>query len=245
MLDRRQDVLGGRRIRCGCGGPDALRFLVKFADGGKSDSLATRMRQNRFAHFNSLVEPLSRPLRILDVGGTQVFWERMGFLGQTDVEIVLLNVGAVLADQPNVTSVAGDARCMPEYADGEFDVVFSNSVIEHVGNFEEQRQMAEEVKRVGKRYFVQTPNRNFPIEPHFLFPYFQFLPLWAQVFLLKHFDMGWTKKIEDKEKAAEMAKSITLLTRREFTSLFPDAEMRKEKFLGMTKSFTACGGWDR
>ena len=221
-----------------------MRFLTQHADVRKRDSLATRLRRNRFALFNSLTAPLARPLRILDVGGTQVFWERMEFLGQPDVEIVILNVSKLEVSRPNVRSMIGDARAMPQFEDKEFDIVFSNSVIEHVGDYEQQRQMADEVRRVGKRYFVQTPNRFFPIEPHFLFPFFQFLPLPMRVFLLTHFNLGWYKRITDKEKAVEVATEITLLSSRKFRSLFPDAKMHKEKFFGLTKSFTVCGGWD-
>lgn len=221
-----------------------MRFLTQHADNRERDSLATRLRQKRFELFNSLIMPLPRPLRILDLGGTQVFWERMGFLEQADVEIVLLNVSMMKVSRPNVRSVIGDARAMPQFEDKEFDVVFSNSVIEHVGDYGQQRQMADEVRRVGKRYFVQTPNRFFPIEPHFLFPFFQFLPLPMKVFLITHFNLGWYKKTTDKEKAVEAASEITLLSCRKFRSLFPDAKMYKEKFFGLTKSFTVCGGWD-
>jgi 2-polyprenyl-3-methyl-5-hydroxy-6-metoxy-1,4-benzoquinol methylase len=73
---------------------------------------------------------------------------------------------------------------MPQFQNDEFDIVFSNSVIEHVGSYEEQNLMASEVRRVGKRYFIQTPNLFFPIEPHFLFPFFQFLPLDYRVTLI-------------------------------------------------------------
>lgn len=221
-----------------------MKFLVKHADVRERDSLATRLRQKRFELFNSLITPLPRPLRILDVGGTQLFWERMGFLGQADVEIVLLNVSLMKVSRPNVRSVIGDARAMPEFEDKEFDIVFSNSVIEHVGDYGQQRQMADEVRRVGKRYFVQTPNRFFPMEPHFLFPFFQFLPLPMRVFLIRHFNLGWYKRITERDKAVAAATEITLLSGRKFRNLFPDAKMHKEKFCGLTKSFIVCGGWD-
>ena len=221
-----------------------MRFLVKHADGRDSDPLASRLRQKRFALFNSLIKPLFRLLRILDVGGTQVFWERVGFLEQPDVEIVLLNVSLIKVTHPNVRSVIGDARTMPQFEDKEFDIVFSNSVIEHVGDYEQQRQMADEVRRVGKRYFVQTPNRFFPIEPHFLFPFFQFLPLPIKVFLITHFNLGWHKRTTDKDKASELATEITLLSDSKSSNLFLDATMHKEKFFGLTKSFIVCGGWD-
>lgn len=90
--------------------------------------------------------------------------------------------------------MAGDARDLTAFGDKEFDIVFSHSVIEHVGGFEDQRRMANEIKRVGKRYFLQTQNRFFTMETHFLVPMFQFFPVWLKVLLISHFDLGWFKE---------------------------------------------------
>src|SRR5690625_7584560 len=62
------------------------------------------------------------------------------------------------------------------YKKNECDVVYSNSLIEHVGNRKNQLLFADEVQRVGKSYWVQTPNKYCTVEPHFLFPFFQFMP---------------------------------------------------------------------
>jgi hypothetical protein len=144
---------------------------------------------------------------------------------------------------PPFSSVAGDARAMPEFADAEFDVVFSNSVIEHVGGLEDQRRMAEEIQRVGRRFFVQTPNRRFPIEPHTVFPLFQFLPLAARVSLVRRFQLGWIPRTPDARAARGRICSIRLLTRAEFGELFPGATIHRERVCGLTKSFVACGGF--
>jgi hypothetical protein len=167
----------------------------------------------------------------------------MGGFTEENAHIVLLNLSELRINHNNFTSVAGDARDMRVFKDKEFDVAFSNSVIEHVGNLEQQEQMAEEVQRICKRYFIQTPNRYFPIEPHFLFPFFQFLPLSWKVFLIRHFDLGWTPKIADREKAEELFLPIRLLTKKELKRLFPGGKIFKEKFLGLTKSFVVYGGW--
>jgi hypothetical protein len=57
---------------------------------------------------------------------------------------------------------------------------FSNSVIEYVGDFPDQQRMADEVRRVGDRYRVQSMSKHFPIEPRFVFPFYQHLPLWLR-----------------------------------------------------------------
>jgi ubiquinone/menaquinone biosynthesis C-methylase UbiE len=201
-----------------------------------------QFRRRRFAFFQSLLSRLERPVRILDVGGTETYWKMMALNAVDQVFITLLNLSQNEVSLPNVTSIAGDARAILA-KDASFDVVFSNSVIEHVGTYQDQIQMAKEVRRVGKRYFVQTPNKYFPLEPHFLFPLFQFLPINLRTLLLQNFRLGWFSKTPDKAEAREIVESIRLLGKREFLSLFPNAEVYEEKILGMTKSFVGYGGW--
>jgi hypothetical protein len=220
-----------------------MAVVAALADNRNPQSLASRLRQKRFSVFLRLVSSLSHPIRILDVGGTQQFWEGMGFGEQEGVTVTLLNVYDQTTSLPNFSSVRGDARAMI-FEDGTFDIVFSNSVIEHVGELDDQRKMAKEVQRVGKRYFIQTPNKYFPIEPHFLFPFFQFLPTTTKIWLLRHFDLGWHVKTEDFAKAREQVEGVKLLSKREFGEMFPKAIILAEKFCGLTKSFTACYGWE-
>jgi hypothetical protein len=220
----------------------AKLLFKKIADMREADSLITQLRRRRFVLFRSLLDRLPRPVRLLDVGGTQFFWEMMGFRGGDGLEITMLNLMPSWT-RPGFRSLVGDARDMRQFADQEFDIVFSNSVIEHVGEPEAQRRMASEIKRVGKRYFVQTPNRNFPLEPHFFFPGFQYLPLPARIWLLQHFDLGWYKKIPDYDAARQEVETIRLLSRREVTRLFPEATLHEERFVGLTVSFVVYAGW--
>jgi ubiquinone/menaquinone biosynthesis C-methylase UbiE len=220
-----------------------MNLLQKLADNENKSSLANRLRKNRFSFFLSLLEQLPKPIKILDVGGTSNFWDQMNFF-DPDIQIHLLNTTPAICTKSQHISVVGDARDMCQYADYEFDVVFSNSVIEHVGEFVDQQKMANEIRRVGKRYFLQTPNYYFPIEPHFLVPCFQFMPTSLQILLARNFNLGWSKKAETKESAYQLVKSVELLTEKELRTLFPSAKIYREKFLGLTKSLIAYDGWE-
>lgn len=209
------------------------------------EKFAKVLRRDRFVLFKSFMLTLPRPVNVLDVGGRQKFWEDMNFTDEADINLTILNVEKVEVTKPNFRSIVGDTRKIPDLKSQEFDVVFSNSVIEHVGDYQQQSQMVEEIKRLGKRYFIQTPNYFFPIEPHFLFPCFQFFPLYLKVFILLNFGAGWYKKVENKQEAVEVANSINLLTEQKVRSLFPEATIYQEKLFGLTKSFIAYSGWNK
>ena len=214
-------------------------MVPKYADNRDPNSLASRLRNKRNKRFLDAVLPLPRPLNILDVGGRQAVWESLGFTDDPDIRITLINVEHSEATYSNVTSMLGDARDMRQFRDGEFDVVYSNSVIEHVGGIEDMRRMADEIRRVGKRYFLQTPYLYFPVEAHFVFPLFQFLPISWRVFLVRRFNLGWVGRVPNREQAEREVRGIILLSKTQLRSLFPDAEIAEEKFYGLTKSLLA------
>jgi Methyltransferase domain len=220
-----------------------VSLLRKIANHENADSLAAKLRKRRFAFFTALLEQTPRPIKLLDVGGTEGFWRSLHF--QTDdVQITLVNLEKQNTSLKNISSVVGDAKQMRDFPNQSFDVAFSNSVIEHLCDFNGQRKMADEVRRIGRRYFVQTPNRNFPMEPHFLFPFFQFFPLSARIWIASHYRVGWYCRPNDPAAAKREVEAIRLLNRREFQSLFPEAKFYQERFFGIIKSFTAYHGWD-
>lgn len=217
-------------------------FFEKIANNSNPTSLAARLRRKRFGLFLSLLSEVERPLKILDVGGTVKFWEVMAFDDFEDIEITVLNIGECNPSTSRIKCVQGNALAL-KFPDRSFDIIFSNSVIEHVGDLDARRQMAKEIRRVAKRYFVQTPNKNFFLEPHFHFPYFQFLPVRLRVWLLMHFNLGWYTKEPDESKARKEVEEVCLLTQKEFQALFPDGTLYKERILGLKKSFIICSGW--
>lgn len=212
-----------------------------FADNTNRKSVAFQLRQKRFQLFVDMLDKFSTTVNILDIGGTQAYWEilKIDPLISCKLRVTLLNLYQQEIRMDGFNSVIGDARSMPEFRDKQFDIVFSNSTIEHVGNFEDQKNMAEEVVRVGKRYYIQTPNRYFPIEPHFVFPFFQFLPVNVRVWLVQNFKLGWFPKMLDRNKAFTEVNAIRLLTKSEVQALFSEANIFEEKYFGLTKSYIA------
>ena len=208
------------------------RLLRRLADPADPTSASAGFRRRRFQAF---VDRLAvRPGdRILDVGGDEALWLETPYRnGVTVTNIAPAPAGAHL---PYVQADACDLAAA--FDTSSFDVVFSNSVVEHVGDFERQRRFAAEVRRVGRRYWVQTPYLHFPIEAHMLFPFFQYLPRSGQRWLgarwkYSHFARGG-QDVEDE------LRRLRLLDRRELRQLFPDGELFSERVLGLTKSLVA------
>lgn len=203
-------------------------------------SLNQRFRAKRFAFFKTLLKATHKDnsIRILDIGGTQSYWERMNFTEHDNVFITLLNLDVAPVNYANFTSVKGDACELKDFEDKHFDIVFSNSVIEHLFTWENQQKMAAEVRRVARSYYIQTPNYYFPIEPHWLFPFFHFLPVGPRVWLTQRFNMGHHPKSGNREAALVRVKEVQLLTPKKMQALFPEAKVYREIFMGLTKSIT-------
>lgn len=215
------------------------KLLKSLANSTSPNSLAAMLRRKRFKLFLDLISRIDHtPITILDIGGWQAFWEVVGF-SETPHKIILLNTHAIEVRHKNFISVIGDARKLESFEDNSIDVVFSNSVIEHLGTYQDQQQMANEVRRVGKKYFIQTPSYYFPIETHFLFPFYHWLPMALKVFFIRMFSLGFISRAQSKEHAFHILKEFRLLKKTDMKALFPDAFIRLEKILGFTKSYIA------
>jgi len=121
--------------------------------------------------------------------------------------------------------------------------VFSNSVIEHLFTFENQRRMASEIRRVGRAFWVQTPNFWFPMEPHFHVPGWQWMPLDLRVRLLRRWACGLPGPCPDPVRARELVQEIRLSSKRELREIFPGATLIAKRFCGLVKSWTAARGF--
>lgn len=171
---------------------------------------------------------------VLDVGGDAYNWN----LVSVKPRLTILNIFPAPEKLPeHITWVVGDG-CNMGFDDGEFDVAFSNSVIEHLGSAENQAKFAAEVQRVGCSYFVQTPNRRFPIEPHLIAPFVHYLPRQWQRPLYPYTGWGLLSKPSAAQMDAQFAE-LRLLNESELAAFFPNAQIKRERVAGLVKSLIA------
>jgi hypothetical protein len=181
-----------------------------------------KFRNQKTSVFLNVVNGVSRLGSLLDVGGGPGINGEFLSLYEKFSEVVVVNVQrqnlAPLTSVP-IRELVADGRRLP-FASGRFDWVFSNAVIEHVGPYEDQVRFANEVRRVAaKGYFVACPNKYFPIEPHTLLPFYQFLPKSVQRKVASH-SPGYLDRYEE----------INLLTAAQLQRLFPEADVRSLGF---------------
>ena len=214
-------------------------------------SVGSRLRLRRMAHLMPLIESVFRQkgsVKILDVGGTSTYWGILSqdYLASRRVEITLLNLPGELhnSSSPPFSVVEGDACDVADFADNSFDLVHSNSVLEHVGDWVRMKAFAHEVKRLAPRYFVQTPNYWFPIEPHFMCPFFHWLPEPVRVRLLLRTGLGHYPRAESVDVAVSAVQGARLLNRSMLASLFPDATIVTERVALLAKSLMAVRSLD-
>ncbi len=201
-------------------------------------------RVKRFELFRSLIEKVvarKGSAHILDLGGTHDYWMSVEPLWRDfNLTFTLVNLGAEPTGDSRFTPLAGNACAMPEFADNSFDIVHSNSVIEHVGRWKEMKQMASEIARLAPCYYVQTPAFGFPIEPHFKTPLFHWMPMPWRIWLTRTVPLGSYPRAETLDDAMRFVEDAILIDAPRFRSLFPaPARIEKERVLGITKSFIA------
>lgn len=178
--------------------------------------------------------------RIIDIGGTEVYWHiASDHVDNPRIDIDLVNLKVLPTTRPNFRSVEADACDLREFGDMSYDIVHSNSLIEHVGNWEAMSRLAQNIRRLAPTYFVQTPYFWFPIEPHFRVPLFHWMPESLRYRMILRRDMGFMAKATSVADAVRSVQSAALLDLVQFSTLFPDAQILRERVLGLTKSLMA------
>jgi 2-polyprenyl-3-methyl-5-hydroxy-6-metoxy-1,4-benzoquinol methylase len=212
------------------GGRGAISFPIVKLHAFYSRALRP-FRENRMRFFCELFR-ITKETQVLDLGGGAFNWTMV-----TEIpKLTILDVYDHANKAEWATYVVGDG-CRTQFASGSFDIVFSNSVIEHVGGMERQRAFAAECMRCGRAFFVQTPNKWFPLDTHTLAPFIHWLP--QRIFRkLLRFTPRFLFFKPDPGDLADFS-NMHLLTKREMQELFPGAEIIEERILGMTKSLVA------
>lgn len=214
--------------------------------------ISAEARKKRSRLFKTYFE-VDENTRILDLGsenGANIFNVLQGTnfapdnVYIADIDPVVEEGAKLFGFQPVLIDESGKIP----FEDKFFDIVYSSSVIEHVtinksdiwkikngrhfkkSAFERQKKFAGEIRRLGERYFVQTPNRNFFIESHSWLPFIGYAPREILVPALKISNKFWVKKT---------VPDFNLLNAREMKILFPEAEIVFEKKFGFVKSIMA------
>ena len=219
-------------------------MTVQTAEADGYERAATsKFRLARFGLFLDVINSIpvtDRPLRILDVGGVESYWQDKRSLISRPTEITLANLDDRTATRPGFVSLRANACNMREFADSSFDVVHSNSVIEHVGQWQNMMAMANEIRRIAPNYFVQTPYFWFPIEPHARTPFLHWLPesLKFRIVMARKCGPYWSRAATV-DQAMRTIQSAVLLDKSMFSALFPDANIVPERIWGVTKSLMA------
>ncbi len=200
------------------------------------DRVFIYFRRRRMKRFFFLFCHFSK-LRVLDIGGTSQTWTSES-KGCEQFSVTLINLrSSQPVEENHFALIQGDATALP-FADKSFDLAFSNSVIEHVGTWDQQQAFAREARRVACKLWIQTPACSFPLEAHLLAPYIQYLPK-----KLQHRIVRWTPRgLLQPDVVHEIVDEVRLLTYGEVKYLFPDCLILKERVLGFTKSYIAVRG---
>jgi hypothetical protein len=213
-------------------GLHSLRWHLVDRPGSPADRRRTRRAGWLARQFPDLAD-----MSVIDLGGRVSSWAAAAVRPK---HVHIVNLERETGEVPDWAEVDhGDACDLPAaIRDRRYDLVFSNSVIEHVGGHERRMRLAEAVHTLAGSHWVQTPYRYFPIEPHWVAPGMQFLPLAVRTSLALRWPLGHTPPA-DRADALESVLWVELLDRTQMRYYFPDSTLRVERFAGLVKSLIA------
>ncbi len=203
-------------------------------------------RTRKLKTFNEIFCPTEQ-MKILDIGaeinpngnrGLQLIDSYLWKRNISAVNISPQYVANIKKQYPQINAVVADACELP-WPNKHFDIVYSNAVIEHIGNFERQKRMINEIMRVGKRWFLATPNRWYPFEFHLRLPFVTWLPGNAYLLIARIIYYNHTYK---KYTLGNNATELRLMTSKELKSCFKDSRIIKQRVTFMPEVLIVVGG---
>ncbi|MBX3478267.1 MAG: methyltransferase domain-containing protein [Brevundimonas sp.] len=223
-----------------------MKLIHALQDNSDPNSLVSRFRRARSRRVVELIQAVHAErgaVRIIDLGGEAEYWRlfELDLLKSHRVHITLINPGGTgdVWDADLFDEIDADACALPQYADNSFDLMHSNSVIEHVGDWVRMEAFAAECRRLAPRYYVQTPYFWFPIEPHFSAPFFHWRSEQSRARALMRRAHGFSPRAADVGAAMRDVQHARLLDKTQFRFLYPDAVHHDEKVGPLTKSLIA------
>ena len=187
-------------------------------------NLLDKSRRELYNRFIKYMNPQPQDI-ILDIGGAMqsgipCFEKICSFKETICINIDIKELSG-LKDIDRVSLILADGCHLP-FKNKAIDIVLSNAVIEHVGNFDNQELFASELMRVAKKWFVSTPNFWFPFEPHWKLPFVHFLPKKIQRIIVESQKKSYSKSASDSPR-------IHLLSVRSLKKLFPVSKITKQR----------------
>lgn len=202
-------------------------------------------RQARFSEFL----PARRPLRIVDLGGTVPFWRGWGLTPEDRLQVTLINnhhIDTTAAGRTDhgaeIENRVADANHVTTKFLASFDLIFSSSFLEHLESREAQQRLAKKICDTGRPFFVQVPNKNSPVDPHFpspMAPFFAIYPRRVQAALLSRFRLGSGSRSANIVAAMERLRFYNPLGLNDIKAMFPTANLAIERPLGVPMSVLA------
>jgi len=213
---------------------------------GLFSKLSYISRKRKLALFNEIIKPTSK-MKVLDVGaeinpkGNRDLMFIASYSWKANISAVNLSpehISQIQQYYPEVEAIVGDACILP-WPDKHFDIVYSNAVIEHVGDFEDQKKMAAEIMRVGKRWFVTTPNRWYPFEFHLRLPFVTWFPWHSYLYIGRIMSYD---HVRQKYVFGAKCSGVRLMSARTLKRCFPTSKIIKQRVTFMAETLIAYGG---
>ena len=204
-----------------------------------ASKISFHVRRQIFASFMEILRPTALS-RVLDVGVTpdrtlpesnflESLYPYKDHLVVTSIE----DASHLEQEYPGIRFVRTEKLDLP-FADKSFDIVFCSAVLEHVGDYDQQKLFVAELFRVSERFFIITPNRHFPMEVHTLIPFLHWLPLSSYRAILRALGMEFWSRSEN----------LNLLTPRSLKKIIAAAQCARIKnmfLLGFPSNLIAYG----
>ncbi len=206
---------------------------------GLASRISLRVRRHIFDYFMDVMAPARSDL-VLDVGVTadrcleeSNFFERL-YPFKDRLVVTGIEDASFLEDEYRGVRFIRTGRDGLPFVDGAFDVVFCSAVIEHVGDRMAQERFVRELLRVGRKFFLTTPNRMYPVEFHTFLPFLHWLPRPVHQAFLRAMGLKFWARTEN----------LNLLCEKDLVRLFPrDCQLSiyKPRLLGMPSNLVAHG----